>query len=125
MTNAAVIVAAGRSSRMDGGDKILAEINGRPLLAWTLEAFRACRNIESIVVVASAANREAIADLSGRIPKVRDVVVGGERRRDSVKAGLDALMAPDYVVIHDGARPMVTVDLIDSAIAGALQTGAA
>src|SRR5713226_3235206 len=100
MTNAAIIVAAGRSVRMDGADKMLAPINGRPLLTWTLEAFRACRNIESIVVVASLSNTDAITDLVRSTVKVREVVLGGERRRDSVKAGLDALAGVDYVVVH-------------------------
>src|SRR4051794_21576011 len=125
MTNAAIIVAAGRSSRMSGGDKILAEVNGRPLLAWTLEAFRACRNIERIVVVASPENHDEVLHITAGITKVSDIVIGGDRRRDSVRAGLDALEGMDLVVVHDGARPLVTVDLIDSAIAGALQTGAA
>jgi len=52
-------------------------------------------------------------------------VRGGERRRDSVRAGLDALADCDYVVVHDGARPLVTKALIDAALAGARETGAA
>src|SRR5262249_54630979 len=123
-THAGITVAAGRSSRMSGGDKILADVNGRPLLAWTLEAFRACRNIERIVVVASPENHEEVADITAAIPRVSAVVIGGDRRRDSVKAGLDALEGVDLVVVHDRSRPMVAVDVIASALAGALQTGA-
>ena len=50
---------------------------------------------------------------------------GGERRRDSVKAGLDTLQDVDYLVVHDGARPLVTTELIEAAVRGAEKTGAA
>ena len=121
----AIVLAAGRSERMGGADKLLATLGGRPLIAHAIEAFTAHTGIDALVVVASEANEAAIRALIGKLgPKAR-AVRGGERRRDSVRAGLDALPDCDYVVVHDGARPLVTKALIDAALAGARETGAA
>jgi 2-C-methyl-D-erythritol 4-phosphate cytidylyltransferase len=76
---------------MDGIDKMLVPIAGRPMLAWTLEALAASPVVERMVVVASAGN---IAEISGApwLPAlVTRVVVGGARRQGSVSAGVDAL----------------------------------
>jgi 2-C-methyl-D-erythritol 4-phosphate cytidylyltransferase len=109
---------------MGGVDKLLAPVVGRPLIAHTIAAFSSAESIDGLVVVASAANREAIEALIGDVAQAR-VVLGGERRRDSVRAGLEALSDCEYVVVHDGARPLVTAALIEAALAGARETGAA
>src|SRR5438874_4608494 len=119
MTNGAIIVAAGRSARMGGDDKLLVQVHGRPLLSWTLAPFTAAACVDEVVLVASAGNFMALVDLAHQEAKVAKVIRGGERRRDSVKAGLDALPGVEYVIVHDGARPLVTVGLIESALAGA------
>jgi 2-C-methyl-D-erythritol 4-phosphate cytidylyltransferase len=121
----AIIVAAGQSLRMGGYDKMLAPLAGQPLLLHSVRAFATCAAVDTVVVVASAANEEEIRSLTAAIPAVRGVVRGGSRRRDSVRAGLEALPDCDYVIIHDGARPFVTRELIEAALAGARATGAA
>ncbi len=118
-----IVVAAGASRRMDGIDKMLVPIGGRPMLAWTLGALAASPVVERMVVVASSGN---IAEISGApwLPdRVTRVVVGGERRQASVAAGVDALGRGDresdaaagrVILVHDGARPLVSAALIES-----------
>ena len=124
MDIAAVIVAAGKSTRMGGVDKLLYPIRGRALVAHTIEPFLRHESIEQVVLVVSAQNKPAIEAAVQAGPKLR-IVIGGERRRDSVHAGLGALAGCEIVVVHDGARPLVGSDLIDAAIAGARECGAA
>jgi 2-C-methyl-D-erythritol 4-phosphate cytidylyltransferase len=122
----AIIVAAGGSSRMGGIDKILAPLGGRPLLAHTLGAFARCPEVDRIVIVASESNWLEVENLAR--PETRKpctVVLGGERRRDSVRAGLDTLLDCDYIVVHDGARPLLTPEIIEAVLEAARQTGAA
>ena len=125
MSTGAVIVAAGRSERMGGADKLLAPLAGRPVIAYSLAVFARHPRIDRLVVVASAANESAIREIAGAEAPQATVVLGGQRRRDSVRAGLDLLEGCEYVVIHDGARPLVTPELIDAALDGARETGAA
>jgi len=121
----AIIVAAGRSERMGGVDKLLAPLAGRPLIAHAIAAFACHHEIGELVVVASEANRDAIEGIVGDLAPAGRVVLGGERRRDSVRAGLAGIATSEYVVVHDGARPLVTGELIAVALAGARETGAA
>ena len=114
-----IVVAAGVSRRMEGIDKLLAPIAGRPMLAWTLEAIAASPVVGRIVVVASPANIETIEGAPWLPERVSRVVVGGERRQVSVAAGMDALHGDSdrsgrVVLVHDGARPLVTGPLIES-----------
>ncbi len=104
----AIILAAGGSRRMGGADKLLADLAGRPVLGWTLSAFEACDAIDDVIVVTSAANRRSVSELCSGLSKVRALVGGGAERQDSVRAGLSALRAIDVVVVHDGARPLIT-----------------
>ena len=119
----AIVVAAGSSTRMGGGDKLLMTAGGRAVLAHSIAAFEAHADIEAVVVVASEANAEAVRAIAGEFRKAR-VVLGGPRRRDSVLYGLEALEECEIVVVHDGARPLVTEELIEAAIEGARETGA-
>src|SRR5690242_3926866 len=90
---AAIIVAAGRSQRMGGADKQLRTIAGVPVLARTVSAFEECPEVESIVLVLNPDNMAAAAEMGKQFgwKKVQSMVAGGERRQDSVRAGLSAV----------------------------------
>jgi 2-C-methyl-D-erythritol 4-phosphate cytidylyltransferase len=123
----AIIAAAGRSERMGGRDKLFAVVGGKPLLAHTLIAFDVCRGVDRVVLVLSPENmergRELVAEAG--LGKVAAVCQGGERRQDSVCNGLEALASCQWVVVHDGARPLVTAGLIERGLEAAKETGAA
>jgi 2-C-methyl-D-erythritol 4-phosphate cytidylyltransferase len=123
----ALIVAAGRSSRMGGVDKLFVDVAGQPLLARTLAAFEECPYINHVTVVLALDSAERALELLKKtgFRKIDATCVGGEHRQDSVRAGLRAMRACDWVVVHDGARPLVTPKLIEDGIAAALETGAA
>lgn len=123
----AIIVAAGSGERMGGVDKLFAPLRGQPLLAHTLAAFQQSPRVQRIVLVTSAGNIERAAGLMRelRFDKVAQVTGGGPRRQDSVRMGLDALGECAWVLVHDGARPLLTPDLIESALEAARETGAA
>ena len=126
-TVGAVIVAAGSGIRMAGADKLFTEIGSRPLLACAVAAFQDSAAIARIVLVLSPEILDRGHALAKRyaFTKVSAVVVGGARRQDSVRLGLEALGRCDYVAVHDGARPLVTPDLIERGIEAARETGAA
>jgi len=123
----AVIVAAGWSQRMGGVDKMLALLGGKPVLAWAVDVFQQCKLIDRIVVVVSKQSlgrcQRLVAERGWS--KVTDVCVGGRRRQDSVAAGLSRLSHCQWVIIHDGARPLVTEGLIEQGLKVAGETGAA
>jgi 2-C-methyl-D-erythritol 4-phosphate cytidylyltransferase/2-C-methyl-D-erythritol 2,4-cyclodiphosphate synthase len=123
----AVVVAAGSSSRMGGIDKLMAPLAGRPLLAWSTAAIAAVDTVERIVVVASPERLTSIRGAPWLPAKVTAVVAGGQRRQDSVGAGIAALEGGDtgVVLIHDGARPLVTTNLVSQVIDAAAKYGAA
>jgi 2-C-methyl-D-erythritol 4-phosphate cytidylyltransferase len=121
----AILLAAGRSERMGGVDKLLAPLAGRPLIAHAVAVFAAAPGVDTLVVVASEANVGPVGRIVRELAPRAKVTLGGERRRDSVRAGLNALAGCEYVVVHDGARPLVTAALVEAALAGAKATGAA
>lgn len=123
----AIIVAAGEGQRMGGVDKMFAPINGRPALARVLDVFQQCKKVDQIIVVMGAKNIEVCRKLvkAEGWSKVKDIVVGGKRRQDSVAEGLKCVNDAEWIVIHDGARPLVTIDLIERGLAAAKATGAA
>jgi 2-C-methyl-D-erythritol 4-phosphate cytidylyltransferase len=124
---AAIIVAAGRGERMGGVDKVFASLAGKPVLAWVVAAFQQCDLIEQIVIVLSESSLEQGKRLIKEWgwTKVTDVCLGGERRQDSVLAGLSQLKGCQWVVIHDGARPLVNEELIKNGLEAAEESGAA
>jgi 2-C-methyl-D-erythritol 4-phosphate cytidylyltransferase / 2-C-methyl-D-erythritol 2,4-cyclodiphosphate synthase len=165
----AIVVAAGRSVRMDGRDKLDALLAGRPLLARTLDAMAAAEAVERIVLVTTAERLATASDARWLPAKVAAVVAGGQRRQESVAAGLAALDALDagaqppsagaaggagadvlragavtgaatgadagvgaalspadrVVLVHDGARPLASPDLVERVAIAAALHGAA
>lgn len=122
-----IVVAAGRSERMGGIDKVFAQLMGRPLVAWTLRAFKACDAIDGVVLVAapqSVPNTLAFVR-EWKFENVTAVVPGGATRQDSVRAGLEATDGAALVVVHDAARPLVTPEIIAEGVALARERGAA
>lgn len=122
----AVIVAAGNASRMGGIDKILAPLGGIPVILRTVQAFQECDAVKEIVVVTRQDLIAPIMDLCKDIPKLTAVVLGGADRQASVMNGLNVLSSKvRLVAIHDGARPLVTWQLIDTTVRAARAYGAA
>ncbi len=122
----AVIVAAGNASRMEGIDKALAPLGGEPVILHTIRAFQACPAIGEIVIVTRQDLLEKIADMAEPFSKVKGVVVGGADRTQSVLCGLQVLSERvQLAAIHDGARPLITSELIVKTVSAADQHGAA
>jgi len=113
----AIVLAAGSGSRMKSSvKKQYMLLNGKPLVYYSLEAFNDCENIDDIIVVTSEEDLEyfktEIID-KYNISKVSNIVAGGKERYNSVYNGLMCIGDSEYVVIHDGARPFITVENID------------
>lgn len=118
-----VIVAAGNSSRMGSKDKILEDLAGFPVIVHTITAFNRHPAITKIVIVANKENIFAIQNLVSeyKLSKVCDIVVGGNNRQESAQIGAERLFACDEIkniLIHDGARPLVSSEIIDRVIKG-------
>jgi 2-C-methyl-D-erythritol 4-phosphate cytidylyltransferase len=121
-----VVVAAGTSQRMVGINKLFASLKGKPLLAWSVDTCQRCRLVQQIVLVL---NDEDLArgqklKKEGGWSKVT-LCPGGARRQDSVKEGLKQIGSCDLVMIHDGARPFLTLDLIEDGLKVVRETEAA
>lgn len=125
-TCGAVIVAAGSASRMGGIDKVMAPLGGEPMIARTVRAFQDCDAIKKIVVVTRQDLILPISQLCAGMSKVTAVVAGGSSRQESVHLGLNALAGEvELAAVHDGARPLVTWQLIDRVVRAANTYGAA
>lgn len=125
---AAVVVAAGRGERLGAPEKVLLPLAGRPMLAWSLAALARAHTVGPVVIVAGEHTLRAVSRLIADegFSRVVAVVAGGERRQDSVAAGLAALpKTTEIVLIHDGARPLADPDLFDRCARAAAATGAA
>ena len=122
----AVIVAAGSASRMGGIDKVMAPLKGEPMICHTVRTFQSCDAVKEIVIVTREDLIVPISDLCRQFPKVKAVVVGGKNRTESVSMGLAALSDKvKLAAIHDGARPLVSWQLIDLVVRMAHNYGAA
>jgi len=122
----AVIVAAGTGQRMAGINKLFATLGGKPLLAWSVDICQRYSLVQQIVLVL---NDEDLAR-GQRLKKERGwskvtLCPGGSRRQDSVRGGLSQIKECDWVMIHDGARPFLTSDLIGDGLKVVGKTGAA
>jgi 2-C-methyl-D-erythritol 4-phosphate cytidylyltransferase len=125
MKTTAIIVAAGSGSRFNSETpKQFLEINGKPVVVHAIERFEAAPSVDAIVLVL-AKDQTGKLNLA-RFTKLQTIVAGGNSRAASVSNGLNAVSAnTDIVAVHDGARPLVTVDEIERTIESAKQTGAA
>ena len=105
-----MIAAAGSGQRLGaGGPKAFVELAGRPMIEWSLEAFRAAASIEEIVVAVPPGTQQTVSD-QGVV-----AVTGGEHRSETVAKALE-LTHSEIVVVHDAARPLVTPGLIDAVV---------
>ena len=123
----AIVLAAGKSQRMNSDvQKQYMIIRGKPVLYYSLKAF-SDSTVDDIVIVTGEGERElvqrTIVDRYG-FHKVKAVIAGGKERYDSAYAGLLACEESDYVLIHDAARPMIGLEVIERAIEGAKEYGA-
>ena len=124
----AIIVGAGSSNRMHGIDKIFSRIIDRPVLAYSMDIMAKYKKIDELVLVLSNENLEdgkRLLDSESTWPSNWKVMKGGLHRMDSVWIGIQALCNVDWVVIHDAARPCITMDLLKNVIKKAEDVGAA
>jgi 2-C-methyl-D-erythritol 4-phosphate cytidylyltransferase len=128
--NTAIIAAAGRGNRMASDrPKQFLLLAGTPIVVHTLKRFEECESIQETIVVLPAEESAGFLSMVGKfgLRKLVKVVPGGSTRADSVKRGLMSIRAAtaDIVAVHDGVRPLVSVEEIDRTVASAGQTGAA
>jgi 2-C-methyl-D-erythritol 4-phosphate cytidylyltransferase len=126
--NCAIILAAGKGRRMEESiNKQYLKINQHPILYYTLKAFSQSNYIDEIIVVVAEGEmdycRKEIIEKYNFL-KVKDVVIGGKERQDSVLKGLSAVSNCEIVLIHDGARPFINQSIISDAITYANLYGA-
>lgn len=125
---AALVAAAGSSSRMGGVNKLLQPLDGMPVLARTLTALQLADMVDEIIIATREEDLMEISDLCHTygITKCTKVVRGGETRAHSVmRAALEASPETELLAVQDGARPLVTPELIDRVIATAIRCAAA
>lgn len=126
--NTAIVLAAGQGKRMNSKvQKQFLELGGKPLLYYSLKCFQDSGMIRDIILVTGAESvpfcKEEIVEKYG-LTKVTKVIPGGKERYDSVYEGLLACENSDFVLIHDGARPFITEEIIRRGIQGVEKTGA-
>ncbi len=122
----AVVVAAGTASRMGGIDKVMAQLKGEPMIVHTVREFQNCDAISEIVIVTREDLILPITNLCKNMPKVTAVVAGGKSRQESVHRGLNALSSKvKLAAIQDGARPLISWQVIDRTVRAANTYGAA
>lgn len=109
----AIIPAGGTSSRFGKSNKLLEKIGEKEVIKYTVEAFEKS-NIDEIIICANISIIEDLQRILSDCKKVR-IIEGGASRQESVFNGIKACEC-DYVLIHDAARPMITTDLINTAI---------
>lgn len=127
MTVSLIITAAGNSSRMCGEDKIFAILSGKPIIVHTLNCFKSYDFFNQIILVVNKNNltktKNIIQGLKIQIPIT--ICAGGATRQESVKLGMKKIKKADFVVIHDGARPIVEKTIITNGMKYVKKSGAA
>jgi 2-C-methyl-D-erythritol 4-phosphate cytidylyltransferase len=121
----AIIVAAGSSERM-GFDKVFAPIAGKPMIAYTIDAFERTPCVDEIILVGRTDSLPEFQKLLPAKTKVSSIVSGGAERHDSVRAGLEKVnRSSEFVAVHDAARPMITPEKIERVFEASCKHGAA
>jgi len=122
-----IIVSAGESQRMCGLDKIFTPVLGKPILSYSISAFSMFSIITEIVIVLSKSNLNQGKQLleNGNWGGGVTLCIGGANRQESVRLGLENLSDCDWIIVHDGARPCITSEIISRGIDTARETGAA
>ena len=113
MTVNAIITAGGNSSRFGVKNKLLEKINGKEVIAYTVEAFKNS-NVDKIIICANISIMDELKEIFKNSYNI-EIIEGGSTRQQSVYNGLKHKTC-DYVIIHDGARPVITTDLINICI---------
>ncbi len=123
----AIILAAGKSHRMNGINKMLIPFKNGPLILHTVSVFHNSPLIQSIILVVSKDLYENVLEIFSdtKWHKITNIVIGGDRRQDSVKNGLTKTKNAEWVIIHDGARPFVTNSMIQQGLITAKTSGSA
>lgn len=126
----AIIPAAGSGTRYSAvKNKLFEDLNGFPVIVHTLKKISAVEEINSIIICTSQGLIDEIKQLvkDHNIPKVEAVILGGETRQESVFLGLKEAqkLSPDFVLIHDGARPLVSAEIIKNSINTTVEKGSA
>ena len=122
MDTSVIIVAAGNSSRMNGENKQFADLCGVPVIGQTMLVFEKCESIAEIIIVTKDEDINRIKEIAKKleIKKLAHVVSGGSTRQDSVICGLNVISKETTMVaVHDGARPLVSMELIEKTITDA------
>ena len=120
----AIVLAAGRSTRMGNDDKLWADLNGAPVIAHALRTLSTLEGLLTLVIVGPEQRHEDLRQLVNAPIEVR-CVVGGDRRQDSVAAGIAEAPHAGWYLVHDGARPLLTSELVARTLDAARAHGAA
>lgn len=124
MNNAAIILGAGAGTRMKADkSKLLLEINGKTVLERTVETFSKIKEINEIIVVCRESDLDSFENVL--LPYNVSYCFGGETRQQSVMNAVETIDECDYLLIHDGARPLITEKEITDTLTSAIQNGAA
>ena len=119
-----IITAGGSSTRFQGKNKLLYEINHKPVILYSADLFSSLDFVREIVISSNKSIIPQLKELFADYKKIK-ITEGGNTRQQSVFNGLKACDNPDYVIIHDGARPFVTKEIVINCLEKAKKTNAA
>lgn len=124
----AIVLAAGKGKRfISKVPKVISSLGGKPVIWYSLATLNRHPEVNEIIVVTSLKNKKRIAEIISKynINKAGKIILGGEKRQDSVLSGLRAISRDaDYVLIHDGARPFIDGDMVSRLCFAGKKTGA-
>ena len=118
-----IITAGGSSSRFNGINKLLYKINNKPVIAYSVELFNSLDFVNEIIISANEAIINNLKEMFSSFSKVK-IILGGSTRQKSVFNALKNCSFPDFVIIHDAARPFVTENIIRKCLENAVEKGA-